>query len=270
MRLAAEKALHSKIKDLFTVAERDTLKRFLKLYGDPDILTFQTREILTKWYDIEEKYTDTVLYDNVKAFRNGRKNTLDLINLQLNRKAQLTLFDFSERVYTNLANQTFRASAQTLQRIRTNIMANIAQSYQEGIGIKDASRRLNKQFKQLNSYEANRIARTEINSAQNVGNYQTLIDYDINYHQWWTGRDARVRDSHREIHAQITKVGNKFSNGLLYPGDRNGSIKEWINCRCTDVPYLMPLGFMAPPGMSTFRESDIVRIPNFEVPKLNI
>lgn len=270
MRLAAERALSKDIKQLFTIAERDTLKRFLKMYGDPDILQFEARQILRKWFDIEKKYTDTILYYDVEAFRRGRQNTLDLINFQLEKPAQYRLFDYSKAVYSNLERQTFVASARTMARVRDNIMSIISTSYEEGIGIRDAGRRLRKHFTQLNDFEARRIARTEINSAQNMGNYQTYFDYDINYHQWWTGQDARVRDSHKELHGQIVKVGNEFSNGLLFPGDRNGPIKEWIHCRCTTVPYLIPLGFMAPPGLSTFRESDIIRIPSFDISKLKI
>jgi SPP1 gp7 family putative phage head morphogenesis protein len=270
LRLAAEQALSRDIRQLFTVAERDTLRRFLRMYGDPDILQFEARQILSKWYDIEKQYTDTILYHDIEAFRRGRRNTLDLINLQVDKPNQYRLFDFSQAIYDNLTRQTFVASARTMARVRDNIMSIISQSYQEGIGIQDAARRLKKEFATLNDYETRRIARTEINSAQNVGNYQTYFDYDINYHQWWTGQDARVRTSHKEIHGQIVKVGTKFSNGLLFPGDRNGPIKEWIHCRCTTVPYLMPLGFMAPPGMSTFRESDIIRIPSFDISKLEI
>ncbi len=265
MRLAAEKALAGKIQAQFTAAEKATLKKFLALYGDPDILSFQVREILDPWYKLEPRYNDTILYENTKALRNGRKSTVNLINIQKNKNEQLRLFDFDRSIYNNLRNQTFTASAHTMERVRQDIMKNVAQSYSEGLGIKDAARNLNKKFTALNGYEANRIARTEINSAQNVGNYQTLIDYDINYQQWWTGQDARVRDSHRALHAMITKIGNKFPNGLLHPGDRSGSIKEWIHCRCTIVPYLMPLGFMAPPGMNVFRESDIIPIPGMTI-----
>lgn len=266
LRIAAEQALSKNLVNLFTPAEQQTLKSFLKMYKDPDILSFQVKEILTPWFDIESQYSKLILNENVKAFVNGRKSTIDLLNLQLSKSKQLTLVDFSQNVYTNLANQVFTASARTMDRVRKNIMDNIAKSYELGVGAKDAGRRLQKQFTQLNTYEANRIARTEINSAQNYGNYQTYYDYNISYNQWWTGQDARVRDSHKALQGEITRVGSKFSNTLLHPGDRSGPIKEWIHCRCTTVPYLMPLGYMAPMGVSTFKEADIVPIPNFKIP----
>lgn len=267
MRLLAEKALSNKLRGLFTSAERNTLRLFLKNYGDPDVIAYQAYEILTPWFDIETQYNQTILYETTKAMRNGRKSTIDLINLQREQSKVLRLVDFSPEIYSNLQRQTFIASQHTLNRVKNNIMTILSDGYRDGLGIKEVERNLIKEFSKLKGYEAQRIARTEINSAQNMGNYQTLQDFDVNYQQWWTGQDARVRDSHKEIHGQITRVGNAFSNGLLYPGDRTGPIKEWINCRCTGVPYLMPLGFMAPPGMVTFKESDIIPIPGFEVPE---
>lgn len=216
---------------------------------------------------MEPVYADTILYDNIKSFVNGRKSTINLLNMQLSKVKQFTLTDFNQNIYTNLANQTFTASARTMARVRENITHILAQSYQEGWGIQDGTRRLKKEFNQLKTFEARRIARTEINSSQNQGAFQTYNDYGIQYHQWWTGQDARVRDSHKQLHGQIVQVGKPFENGLMYPGDRTGRIKEWIHCRCTTVPYLMPLGFMAPMGQAYFREADIVRIPNFSIPK---
>lgn len=270
MRLLAEKALSNKLKGLFTSAERNTLRLFLKNYGDPDIIAYQAYEILTPWFDIETQYNQTILYETTKAMRNGRKSTIDLINLQREPLGQLRQVDFSPEIYSNLRRQTFIASQHTLNRVKNNIMTILSDGYRDGLGIKEVERNLIKEFSKLKGYEAQRIARTEINSAQNMGNYQTLQDFDVNYQQWWTGQDARVRDSHKEIHGQITRVGNAFSNGLLYPGDRTGPIKEWINCRCTGVPYLMPLGFMAPLGMTTFYETDIIPVPDFKIPEIRI
>lgn len=267
MRLAAEKALAGKLSKLFSQAEKDTLKLFLKHAGDPDILQFQTRKILQPLFELETVYTDTILYDNIKAFVKGRESTINLLNAQLSKAKQLTLTDFDPSVYNRLSIQTFKASAQTMARVEDNVMKIIAQSYQENWGIKDATRHLKKEFNGLKTYEANRIARTEINSSLNQGSFQTYHDYGIQYHQWWTGQDSRVRNSHKHLHGQIVPVGVPFENTLMYPGDRTGPIKEWIHCRCTTVPYLMPLGFMAPIGQSYFFEGQIVRIPDFNIPK---
>ena len=115
----------------------------------------------------------------------------------------------------------------------------------------------------MKGWESRRIARTEINSAQNEGAFSAYDDLGVEYQMWWTGKDNRVRDSHRPLHGHIVAVGNTFSNGLLYPGDKSGPIKEWINCRCTSIPYIIPLGKMAPPGLTEFTEDQLIDIPGY-------
>ena len=82
----------------------------------------------------------------------------------------------------------------------------------------------------------------------------------VEYTQWIAADDDRTRESHLEVDGEIIPLGGKYSNGLEYPGDTNGPIEEWINCRCSNAPFVIPYGFMAPPGMERFREEDLVKI----------
>lgn len=50
--------------------------------------------------------------------------------------------------------------------------------------------------------------------------------------QWDAALDARTRSSHARVDGEIRENNEKFSNGLLYPGDPSGSAAEVINCRC--------------------------------------
>lgn len=50
---------------------------------------------------------------------------------------------------------------------------------------------------------------------------------------WVATRDNRTRDSHAEINGQTVGMNERFSNGLLYPGDPAGGPSETANCRCT-------------------------------------
>ncbi|WP_297981539.1 phage minor head protein [uncultured Methanobrevibacter sp.] len=115
----------------------------------------------------------------------------------------------------------------------------------------------------MKGWESRRIARTEINSPQNEGAFSVYDELGVEYHMWWTGQDNRVRDSHAPLHGHIVAVGNTFSNGLLFPGDKSGPIKEWINCRCTTLPYIIPLGKMAPLGLPEFTEDQLIDIPGY-------
>ena len=51
--------------------------------------------------------------------------------------------------------------------------------------------------------------------------------------QWDATLDGRTRDSHRRVDGEVRELDEKFSNGLMFPGDPNGSAAEVINCRCT-------------------------------------
>lgn len=85
------------------------------------------------------------------------------------------------------------------------------------------------------------VARTESMAALNQSNieaYQQAIDTGQVQAQnvrkvWVATQDARTRDSHRHMDRESVGINERFSNGLMYPGDPNGAASEVINCRCT-------------------------------------
>ena len=111
----------------------------------------------------------------------------------------------------------------------------------------------------MSSWEAQRIARTEVHNAHNKAIQDTYKDMGVEYTQWIAAGDDRTRDSHVEIDGEIILVGETYSNGLRYPGDTSGPLEEWINCRCSHAPFVVPVGYEAP-SFSPFRESDLVRV----------
>ena len=50
--------------------------------------------------------------------------------------------------------------------------------------------------------------------------------------QWDATMDANTRESHQMVDGEIRALDEKFSNGLMYPGDPSGNAAEVINCRC--------------------------------------
>ncbi|MEM7738548.1 MAG: phage portal protein [Deinococcota bacterium] len=50
--------------------------------------------------------------------------------------------------------------------------------------------------------------------------------------EWISRQDGEVRDSHVDVDGEIVALEERFSNGLLYPGDPAGPPEETINCRC--------------------------------------
>lgn len=85
--------------------------------------------------------------------------------------------------------------------------------------------------------DAMRIVRTEAHRARELGGWQTAQDATSQGVQikrrWSASLDTKTRDSHASIDGEEVGPEERFSNGLMYPGDPAGSAAEVINCRCS-------------------------------------
>lgn len=80
------------------------------------------------------------------------------------------------------------------------------------------------------------IARTEVHMAANHSQYQAASEtgYAL-VKEWISTNDGRTRDNHRHLDGKQIALTDKFQVGndfMRYPGDRSGSAKNIINCRC--------------------------------------
>ena len=192
------------------------------------------------------------------ALETAKTSRADVYDHMARQGVEMKFTEFNPMTSRQIRLHSFEASDLTMDRMTGDVMGNLTQSYKEGLGIKETAARLESQFQNMRDYELKRIARTETNAAASLGAHYTMEKLDVEYEQWWTAGDDRVRDQHIWMHGQITKVGDNFSNGLAHPHDRMGPIEEWINCRCRPLPYLMPHGYTAPTGRSYFYEDEIV------------
>jgi len=86
------------------------------------------------------------------------------------------------------------------------------------------------------------IARTETASAANASRVRQMEEAEIEEHEWLSSKDDLVRTlptSHR-IDGEVAKVGERFSNGLHYPGDPNQPFGAGAvaSCRCETLPVI--------------------------------
>lgn len=174
-----------------------------------------------------------------------------------------------DRTLEILKEHVFEASQRTMDRIKGDVMGSLIKSQQDGLGIDDAAAQLNDRFERIKDYELRRIARTEILSSQNKGSHESMREMNVEFEQWIMSDDERVRGNpaglypdtladHWEMDGEIVRTGEPFSNGLQHPGDRNGPIEEWINCRCRVRPFIMPEG-KRPPSQTYFYEADLLK-----------
>ena len=166
----------------------------------------------------------------------------------------------------DLLERVFVASQATLARVDTSIKTLLTEGYQSGKGINYVANLLTKRFDQLTTWESKRIARTEIHNSHNTAVMDTYNELGVEYTMWITAHDDRVRGlketdtaDHVKLDGEIIRLGDTYSNDLRYPGDTDGPIEQWINCRCSNAPYVIPYGYAAPP-FSPFKEKDLIKI----------
>jgi len=239
------------------------------LQGQVDLITKPISEAQAEYYLILQKY-------DKREYQLGIQEAQRLVQLSKKPMAEKAfkprlrrtrdLFATLRGAEEDLLNNVFIASQATLARVDTSIKTLLTEGYQSGKGINYVSNLLIKRFDQLTTWESKRIARTEIHNSHNTAVMDTYQELGVEYTMWITAHDDRVRGlketdtaDHAILDGEIIPIGNEYSNGLKYPGDTDGPIEEWINCRCANAPYVIPYGYMAPP-FSPFREEDLIKI----------
>ena len=128
------------------------------------------------------------------------------------------------------------------ERLKKEIASEVTRSIASGTTYAQMAQQLS--LKMVGTYDnpggslayAMRIARTEGHRIQCQASMDACYKAkekgcDI-VKQWDSALDQRTRESHREVDGQIVELDEKFSNGLMFPGDPNGAAHEVINCRC--------------------------------------
>lgn len=283
-----EDELQKSVAGIFHKMRAEILKNLEEYYGDV-LFNAQLELILAPIHEYHKQYYDTIMKYKLKEHRKGRVQGKRLVNrakkyAELFSKAYYggavkedttnipmssiikkdELFATSDYSAEHMRDKTFVASENTLARVDKDINGIITDGYRDGWGINDVTNSINKRFDQLETWEAQRIARTEIHGSHMQGVMKSYEDMDVEYTQWAAAHDNRTRDTHSALDGEIIPFGGVFSNGLAHPGDTNGPISEWINCRCGCIPWFCPPGFMVPVGMSNFRESDLIPTHAFQ------
>ena len=194
-------------------------------------------------------------FESTKAKNNDGK----FLNPQLNVSDTNELFAPNPKVSSRLKRYKFEASEKTKARVNNEINNILGDAYREGWGPRYVGDKIQQRFTDLSTYEARRIAQTEINTTRNFTQYNRMVDDEMEYKIWHSAHDSRTRQSHIEVDEEIVPIDQPFSNGLMYPGDKSGPIEEWVNCRCSHAAYIMPLGYEAP-NFYPFKETDLIKV----------
>lgn len=216
-----------------TVIIVNTLEKVAKLFdkGKTDNWEALVDESLLEWDTLLAKTWKRV---GTKFFDRQMNDLKSLSHEEKARKPRFWEKDVQKYVQDNVAEKVQSINKTT----KTWIKAAVSRTQEDGDSIRSVAKGIREMGPQYSKARANTISRTEVIGASNYGNRTAARKKGVRSKQWITSRDARVRDSHTAIDGQIRGLNEPYSNGLMFPGDPNGSAKEIINCRCVEA-YLV-------------------------------
>lgn len=224
-----EKKYASKISDFFMKLRSEILKNFRSSVPKDA----QSKDIgedplfdMDKWTDRFRKLSAPFIREAMQI--GGNTAWLD-IGLQ-------GMFDIGQPASVRFLETTTFELKQPIMTIEKEIRAAVQSGIAEGGSIDEIAEKVETQLRKVMNKATGRarvIAQTETIHAANGAKQQAYAQLKIKNHRWINSFDARVRDIH-QIN-EVVEVGQEFSNGLKYPGDRSGSRStpdNLINCRC--------------------------------------
>lgn len=257
-----EYELEKELQKFFTDLEVWILNR-LHYYYNPNLNHGQLSLITDVIMDKHQEYYDLLEHYLRLQYNGGVEEAKILLRLANQGYSFKRLWSY---LPNDLLDKVFVASRNTLRRVTDDLKNIISEGYVNGAGVDEVSRLLTRRFDQLRTWEAKRISRTETHNAHNLAIYNSFMEQGVGYTQWITVGDEKVRGRHKGevanhymLDGEIIRVGDTYSNGLRYPGDTDGPLAEYINCRCAQAPYSIPYGYSAPP-LQRFFEKDLIKI----------
>lgn len=137
---------------------------------------------------------------------------------------------------SKVSNGLYNALGVDVAKLKKTITQEISRGIASSLPYKDIARNISNvsgaplsRAKTVARTEGHRIQQTSSRDAQYAAKKKGA---DV-VKQWDAALDGRTRDSHRMVDGEIKELDEKFSNGLMFPGDPSGGAAEVVNCRCT-------------------------------------
>ena len=77
-----------------------------------------------------------------------------------------------------------------------------------------------------------RFALGRVTSLSQYGAYQAAVRGNI-VTKTWVVNSTNPRDTHAAMNGETVGLRERFSNGLRWPGDYEGSAEETVHCECS-------------------------------------
>ena len=137
---------------------------------------------------------------------------------------------------SKVSNGLYNALGVDVAKLKKTITQEISRGIASGLAYRDIARNIGNvsgaplsRAKTIARTEGHRIQQMSTVDAQQAAKAKGA---DV-VKQWDATLDGRTRDSHRRVDGEVRELDEKFSNGLMFPGDPSGGAAEVVNCRCT-------------------------------------
>ena len=208
-----ETELQTALAKYFKIIETAIQSTLEEYWSDTLLLQGHLDLILQPLTDGEEAYYQILEQYIKREYKLGISEAKRLVELAVNPQANKSIFDKLKKKVNikatrnnlfgtltdaeqELLERTNIFSKKTLARITTDINQILTKGYTDGKGINVVATTITKRFNQLETWEARRIARTEIHNAHNNAVMKTYDTLGVEYTQWIAADDDRTRESH--------------------------------------------------------------------------
>ena len=137
---------------------------------------------------------------------------------------------------SKVSNGLYAALGVDVKKLKKTITQEISRGIASSLPYSDIARNISSvskaplsRAKTIARTEGHRIQQTSARDAQYAAKKKGA---DV-VKQWDAALDGRTRPSHARVDGEIRELDEKFSNGLMFPGDPSGGAAEVVNCRCT-------------------------------------
>lgn len=219
--------------------ERETLKSMerSKVYQKQyqDALKTQVRGILDKMHQKEFKTVNEYLNGCYNKAFTGNMYVLHGEGIPLIVPIDQEKVARAVQINSKISKGLYSRLGEDVDLLKRKITAQISRGVATGMSYSQMAQQL-AGYTKTGYNNAVRITRTEGHRIQQESTMDACYaarerGADV-VKQWDATMDANTRESHQMVDGEIRALDEKFSNGLMYPGDPSGSAAEVINCRC--------------------------------------
>lgn len=219
--------------------ERETLKSMerSKVYQKQyqDALKAQVNSILDKMHRKEFKTVNKYLNDCYDKAFTGNMYVLHGEGIPLIVPIDQEKVVRAVQVNSKISKGLYSRLGEDVDLLKRKITAQISRGVATGMSYSQMTQQL-AGYTKTGYNNAVRITRTEGHRIQQESTMDACYaarerGADV-VKQWDATMDANTRESHQMVDGEVRALDEKFSNGLMYPGDPSGSAAEVINCRC--------------------------------------